>query len=238
MNFKKVFVGLMLGAVALVPMATVSAQETLVAGETVTGTLDGSNETLALNYAGTEGEIVIITYDYTDEDLYVDPLISITGPSGTVLATFEDFNYSPVIYQLPVGGDYEITFKQPDADTEGEVNITLTNPTALELDAPVTAERKSTDQTYYVYSGDADFNVVYAQDGSLPFSVTVNTFSEFTSGSVFEGATISGELVTQGSVGTIPGGTTYIIIVKEGFYFSFDEETVVNYNLAVVTPAE
>ena len=238
MSSKKVFAGLLLGAIALVPVFAVSAQETLVVGEPVTDTLDGSNETLAFTYAGGEGEIIVITYDYTDDDIYADPLISITGPSGTVLATFEDFNYSPVIYQLPVGGDYEVTFKQPDADTEGDVEITLTNPTTLELDAPVTAERKNVDRGYYVYTGDADFNVVYAQDGALPFTVTVNTFSEFYGGSVLEGATISGELVNQGSLGTVTGGTTYIIIVKEGFYFSFDEDTVVNYNLAVVTPAQ
>ena len=148
--------------------------------------------------------------------------------------------YAPEQHRLdlPVGGDYEVTFKQPDADTEGDVEITLTNPTTLELDAPVTAERKNVDRGYYVYTGDADFNVVYAQDGALPFTVTVNTFSEFYGGSVLEGATISGELVNQGSLGTVTGGTTYIIIVKEGFYFSFDEDTVVNYNLAVVTPAQ
>lgn len=233
MQIRKFMAGFVL-LILIVPMMAVSAQDALAANEPVTVEVNAETDTQSFTYTGDEGEIIVLYFDFTDSDIYDDPDLSIAGPAGNVLSTFDDYITSPAIFTLPVDGEYNITLRKPDDEDGGEVEVKVVNPEELAPGQEITGERSNKDTTFYVYKGADDFTLEYSQEeNNRPFTVTVNRFSEYSSGSVLEAATMSGEVVKSASLGGITGGETYIVKVTEGFYFLFEDYTV-SYTLEAV----
>ena len=64
---------------------------------------------------------------------------------------------------------------------------------------------------YYVYRGDSDFVLAYSRkSGEMHPEVTVNTLGR-DDGGLDEVAILSGEVMTVGAIGVVPGGRVYVI---------------------------
>jgi hypothetical protein len=209
-----------------VPAFLVSAQETLTPGEAAVAELDSAEAELTFTYAAADNEIFVIEYDYTSDDIFSDPLIAVSDGDGDEIVSVDDFNFSPIYIFADEPGTYTITLRPADADTLGEVSVRVVRPTELTVGGKVEAERAAEAYNYYTYTGDDSFVLNYSQEGSRPFEVSINTFSEFSPGSVFPVAEVGGEVLTRASMGVVPGGERYVIIVRDGLYFTFDTDSI------------
>jgi hypothetical protein len=225
MRMKKWMVAGMAVLVVAVPMMVVSAQETLTAGEAALGELDSAEAELTFTYEAANNEIFVIEYEYTSDDIFSDPLVGVVDGDGDEVISVDDFNFSPLYVYADEPGAYTITLRPADADTLGEVSVRVVQPVTLEAGSTVEAERAAEQYNYYVYTGEDSFVLRYSQESQKPFAVSINTFSEFSPGSVFPVAEASGEVLTQASLGVVPGGERYVIVVRDGLYFSFDSSS-------------
>jgi hypothetical protein len=216
-----------IGVVALIlalsmGVMVTSAQDTLTLGEAIIGNLSPETTQVEYTYTATEGEILVIELLAVDFSVFSDLQIIVNDPSGVELFRDETFGVGASYLQATEDGEYTIIAARGEyaaEDGAGEYYLRLLNPTELVAGEPVTQDKKQGETFYYMYSADADVNLTFVRDGSIPLSVTVNEFSEYSAGDLSTLATLAGSFLTRGSLGVIPGGETYIVIVAEELFF-------------------
>lgn len=224
-------------AVALGAMIT-SAQENLPLGEPIIGELSATTTQVEYTYTATEGEILVIELLAVDFSVFSDLKLIINDPSGVEIINDETFGVSSNYIQFAESGDYTIIAARGEyasEDAAGEYFLRAVNPTELVTGEPVTQDLKKNGSFYYVYTGADDANLTFVRDGDIPLNVTVNTLSEFSPGSLSILATLGGSFVTRGSLGVIPGGETYIIVVEEELFFFGSDSDMSTFVLGLET---
>jgi hypothetical protein len=225
---------LMLGLAAF----GVQAQDAVTAGEPVTGELTEDAFAVEYLYNGTTDEVIVITLSPTDVlgDLN-NPAIIVRDAGGAELLRYDGYGTSTVVLALPESGEYTIVATRTDdaaGTSVGEYTLTVTSPQELAAGDSADMTLTSEETNYFVYRGDADFTLSYTRDGEYAPEVTVNTLdTDVTPGSLDTVATVGGKLVTEGSIGVIPGQNIYVIKVGQALFDFYFETVEANYTLTV-----
>ncbi|QPC80561.1 hypothetical protein G4Y79_12645 [Phototrophicus methaneseepsis] len=239
---KKVTILLFALVAVLSTVFSVSAQDSIKPGETVEGEITDDTYAVAYEYIGTAGEVIVV-------DLFpVDVLADYDNPSviieldGVEILRYDGYGATTVVTQLPDDGTYTITAGRrddADGDSVGEYTLTLRNPTPITIDEPQSNTIDNESTHYYVYDGDEDFMVSFARQGDYAPQISVNTVdTSATPGRLDAVAAMGGPAVTRGTMGVIPGGELYVLVVEEPlFSFSFGEITA-EYALGLFLPEE
>lgn len=221
--------------VILLSSSFVSAQDALDYGDSVDGEITNREYEVEYIFAGSEGDVIIITL--TPEDEFgglSNPVIILLDSEGDDLTTVESgLGAAALIYDLPEDGEYIIIASRSDGRTGDAVGgYTLTLDVAKELAAgePVSGVATNEEAQYYFIRPDGDFAILYTHEGG-DFSpeITANELGEqyFSNNNLEALITIRGESIDEVifSVNT----RSDLIIVRVGpslFEFSFGSEDV------------
>lgn len=194
----------------------IAAQQVLEDGVTVEGEITDEVFAVEYTYQGLEGQVIVLELFPTDTRTdYNNPSIILLNSEGEELMRRDGFGRTTAIYPLPADDTYTIiASRRDDAQgvSVGDYTLLLTVPPELELEQPLDVTITSDDTLYYVYRGEADFNLLYARTGDFAPEVSVNTIDlRVTVGSLRATGGLYGASVTQGVIGTFDGGEIYVI---------------------------
>ncbi len=226
----KIFAILGLMLLMLAPVAAQDDVRTLPFNEPISGEMTATDYEFTYTFSGKDGDVILIeTNAEILNDLDSSRLI-LQSANGRPLAENDGYNQNRVFAELESDGDYTVIFTRPDGaegTDVGEFTIMLQLVPEVEIGATVndTVTSKDSDR-FYVYRGTNSFYVAYNRDeGEYRPEVTVNTIGRFgDDGQLKPLATLTGELLSFGNMGTFFGDDTYIIRVgRQLFSSSFDE---------------
>lgn len=214
----------------------VQAQEALTDGVGVEGEI--TNDTPAVNYSY-EGEAnQVLVVELKPADVFGDydrPKIVVIAPDGSEVVAYDGFGTTRVVVELPADGTYTITITREDEESVGKYTVTASKPVTLALGEAVQGTITNEEIKYYVYRGDADFNVSFVRSGEFAPEISVNKLAEYLEGTLDSVGGAYG--VSKAEIGTFDGGSLYIIKVAEAL-FDFNFSTVTAEYSLTLTAAE
>jgi hypothetical protein len=212
------------------------AQEALKDGVGVEGEI--SNDTPSVNYSY-EGEAKqILVLQLKPADILGDydrPKVVVTAPDGSEVVEYDSFGRLQLVVELPVDGTYTITVTREDSESVGKYTVTAFKPVTLAIGEAVQDTITNEEIKYYVYRGDADFNLSFVRTGTFAPEVSVNVLATFLVGTLDSVGGAYG--VSKAEIGTFDGGNLYIIKVAEAL-FDFNFSTVTAEYSLTLTAAE
>ena len=237
--FKRILV---LGLLALLMVAPVAAQDSrpLAFNETLADEMTDDVYEFVYTFSGKAGDVILLEFD-TDilNDLDNSRLL-LQGPNGRPLAQNDGYSTNHVFAELGSDGEYTVILTRPDgADGSdvGEFSLGLYLVQEVEIGSVINETVTSADsERFYVYRGANSFYLAYNRDeGDFTPEVTVNSIGRFgDDGQLKPLASLTGELLSLGNIGTIFGEDTYIIRVGGQLFSSSFDETSATFTLEVL----
>ncbi len=195
----------------------VAAQEDkLTPGEPITGNV--TNDAPEVRYALDAPAEAVLAIEVIPVDLTADydrPRIILQDSSGAELVRRDSFGRTALFWQVPEDGTYMIIVSRADELSVGEFTLI---PSILEVLTPgqVVEGRVSTeDRAYFAYNDAADFRLRVTREGGYVPQFSVNQIDErITPGSLDTLLFMGGDFMTDGELGTVPGGALYVLTIQ------------------------
>lgn len=149
-------IGIGLIVMLVFAVSAVSAQGSISAGDSITGTLAEGSEGDQYVISMTAGEIIIVA---VDSDAF-DAVVYVNDAAGTELV-YEDYggegNNALATFIAPADGDYTIIAKGWSSSAVGDYTVTVTGivPTVLKYDGAVDASYDNEVTKYFSFTGAA-----------------------------------------------------------------------------------
>ncbi len=235
----------------LVLIATVVFGATVVAAQDKTpidldtwteGELTNNEYEAKYTFSGTAGQVVLVEMMPKPGTFDLDPALVLRDSDGDVLGQNDDFSYplSVVVAELPADEDYTVLATRAGGSTgssEGAywLRVSVVEPVekGAQLEATLNSNSEKSVPSVFVISPpeNSSYKIGFSQEiGELTASVRVIQWD----GSDYGGSNvISMDDTSKVSEATftvqLDSGSFYVIVVREGFSFIFDEvEATVN----------
>lgn len=203
---------------------------TLQYGEVVDGEITNDAYEVEYTFTGAANDVVVIRM-WTEgfDNVLNEPALALASADNTVIGSTVDhisISQAALVATLPADGEYKILASRVDGsagDSVGTFKLSVTKPDVLASGQSVSGTVTSEDKLYYLINAAGPFSLRYERtSGTFSPEVSINVVDD--TGDTESQASLSGTIVTAGTLEVDPGGQAmFLVILEESLWdFNFD----------------
>ncbi|MCC7207230.1 MAG: hypothetical protein IT323_07990 [Anaerolineae bacterium] len=199
-------------------------------GDVVEGEITNDAYEVEYTFTGSADDLVVIRM-WTEgfDNVLNEPALALASADNTVIGSTADhisISEAALVAILPADGEYKILATRVDGsagDSVGTYKLSVIQPELIPAGQPVSGAITSEDRLYYVVVSSGPFTLRYERtSGTFAPEVSLNVVDE--TGDTESQASLSGSIVTAGTLEVDPGGEPlFLVILQESLWdFNFD----------------